>query len=69
MADTTLDFDLADKRTLYAGAGIAEYWVIDVQAKKVTRFVHNGFEQPVSGTGISPVTFPDVGIDLAELFG
>ena len=69
VADTTLDFDLADKRTLYAGAGIAEYWVIDVQAKKVTRFVHNGVEQPVSGTRISPVTFPDVGIDLAELFG
>jgi hypothetical protein len=26
-------------------------------------------EQPVSGTRISPAAFPDVSIDLAELFG
>jgi Putative restriction endonuclease len=26
VADTTLDFDLADKRALYSSAGIAEYW-------------------------------------------
>src|SRR6516165_9773184 len=69
VADTTLDFDLADKRALYSGAGIAEYWVIDVQAKKLVRFVQGGVEQAVSGTKISPVTFPDVIIDLEELFG
>jgi Uma2 family endonuclease len=69
VADTTLDFDLADKRALYAHAGVAEYWVIGVQAKKLTRFVRNGVEEPVSGTKISPVEFPDVSIDLAELFG
>jgi Uma2 family endonuclease len=68
VADTTLDFDLADKRALYSAAGIAEYWVIDVQAKKLTRFVRNGMEQPASGTRLSPVTFPDLEIDLAELF-
>jgi Uma2 family endonuclease len=69
VADTTLDFDLADKRTLYAAAGIAEYWVIDVRAKKLTRFVRNGVEEPVSDTKISPVEFPDVSVDVAELFG
>jgi Uma2 family endonuclease len=69
VADTTLDFDLADKRMLYSGAGITEYWVIDVQAKKLTRFVRNKVEQPVSGASISPVTFPDVSVDLVELFG
>jgi Uma2 family endonuclease len=69
VADTTLDFDLADKRALYSSAGIAEYWVIDVQAKKLTRLVKNGVEQPVSDTRISPAAFPDASIDLAELFG
>jgi Uma2 family endonuclease len=68
VADTTLSFDLADKRALYSDAGIAEYWVIDLQAKKLTRFVRNDVEQPVSSTSISPVTFPEVSIDLAELF-
>jgi Uma2 family endonuclease len=69
VADTTLDFDLADKRALYSGAGIAEYWVIDLQAKKLTRFLRNGIEEPISAARISPSTFPDVSINLAELFG
>ena len=67
VSDTTLDFDLADKRALYSRAGIAEYWVIDVQAKKLTRVVKGVVEQ-VSGK-ISPASFPDVSIDLAQLFG
>jgi len=69
VADTTLDFDLADKRALYVAAGIAEYWVIDVQAEKLTRFAQGGVEQPVASTKISPVAFSDVSIELAELFG
>jgi len=69
VADTTLDFDLADKRALYAEAGIAEYWVIGVAAKKLTRFVQGGVEQPISGARISPATFPEVIIDLEELLG
>jgi len=69
VADTTLDFDLADKRAMYEAAGIAEYWVIDVQAEKLTRFAQGGVEQPVASTKISPVAFSDVSIELAELFG
>jgi Uma2 family endonuclease len=69
VADTTLDFGLADKRALYSAAGIAEYWVIDVQGKKLIRFLRDGKEQPVTSTKISPAIFPDLNIDLAELFG
>lgn len=69
VADTTLDFDLADKRALYAGAGVAEYWVIDVQAKKLTRFIQDKVVVVDSGASISPAAFPDVSVDLAELFG
>jgi Uma2 family endonuclease len=68
VADTTLDFDLADKRALYAGSGIAEYWIIDVQRKKLTRFVKEGVEQPVASATISPLMLPSVNIDLTELF-
>src|SRR6516162_4546281 len=60
VADTTLDFDLADKRALYAGLGIAEYWVINVQAKKLSRFIQDGVELPVTHAKISPVAFPGV---------
>jgi len=64
-----LDFDPADKRALYAAAGIAEYWVINAQARKLTRFIQGGVELPVKSSKISPVAFPGVSIDLAELFG
>jgi Uma2 family endonuclease len=72
IADTTLHFDLTEKRALYASAGIPEYWVIDVQGKKLIRFLLAGTElvqRPVSGTRISPEAFTDVSVDLAELFG
>jgi Uma2 family endonuclease len=69
VADTTLDFDLADKRALYAGTGIPEYWIINLRAGKLTRFVQGGVEQPVTSATLSPVAFPGVSIDLADLFG
>jgi Uma2 family endonuclease len=35
LSDTTLRFDLAKKARLYARAGIVEYWVVDINARKV----------------------------------
>lgn len=35
IADTSLDFDLDTKVRVYAAAGIAEYWVADVNAKVI----------------------------------
>jgi hypothetical protein len=35
IADTTLRFDLAVKARLYARAGIAEYWVLDCNARRL----------------------------------
>ena len=35
VADTTLNFDLTTKAALYARAGIAEYWVMDVQGRRL----------------------------------
>ena len=40
IADSTLNFDLTIKAALYARAGIAEYWVLDVVAKRL--IVHRG---------------------------
>lgn len=38
VADSTLEYDLTLKKTLYAEAGIPEYWVVDVKEKQVHRF-------------------------------
>ena len=38
ISDTTLSIDLDEKKHLYADLGIAEYWVIDVQAKRIFAF-------------------------------
>lgn len=35
VSDSTLDTDLGAKVALYAGAGIAEYWVVDVQRRVI----------------------------------
>jgi Uma2 family endonuclease len=71
VADTTLDLDLGQKRDLYAAARVPEYWVIDVQGKKLTRFAREGAdlaECPVPGAKLSSATLPDVTIDLTALF-
>jgi Uma2 family endonuclease len=35
VADSTLNFDLTTKAALYARAGIAEYWVLDVSGRRL----------------------------------
>lgn len=35
IADTTLSFDLTSKARLYARAGIAEYWVLDISSRRM----------------------------------
>src|SRR5689334_849136 len=35
VSDTTVKFDLTVKARLYARAGIAEYWVVDVPARRI----------------------------------
>ena len=44
ISDTTLNFDLTVKAALYARAGIAEYWVVDLNGRRL--IVHR---QPDSG--------------------
>jgi Uma2 family endonuclease len=35
VADSSLDFDTNEKRLLYAKAGIQEYWVVDINSRKL----------------------------------
>jgi Uma2 family endonuclease len=38
VSDTTLAYDLGDKASLYAAAGIKDYWVIDVENRQLYAF-------------------------------
>ena len=38
VSDTTFDTDVTEKAELYATAGIADYWVVDVNARKLLVF-------------------------------
>lgn len=40
ISNDTLKFDLGDKAALYAGAGVPEYWVVDIDGQQVT--IHSG---------------------------
>ncbi|MFV2068254.1 MAG: Uma2 family endonuclease, partial [Pirellulales bacterium] len=65
VADSSLDFDLGEKRDLYAEAAIREYWVVNLVEQQV-----DVFRQPREGVysehhtyrgndEIHPVAFPN----------
>lgn len=72
-ANTTLNKDLNDKKRVYAEAGIEEYWVVNLKASELIVF-----RDPASDTyqseliladgDISPLSFPDLQIDVRKLF-
>jgi Uma2 family endonuclease len=73
VANSTLVKDLGMKKDIYADAGILEYWVMDLQALVLTIFrdlTTDGYQSETrlnSGT-ISPLAFPDLSIDVQQLF-
>ncbi|MEX2173736.1 MAG: Uma2 family endonuclease [Pirellulaceae bacterium] len=74
VADSSLAFDCGAKANLYAAGGIADYWVVDVQQRTVHLFRQpgkRGYGQRLTykeGQQLSPLAFPQVAIDLSELF-
>jgi Uma2 family endonuclease len=74
IADSTLAGDLGKKKKAYAGAGLQEYWVLDVQAGTVKVFrqpvAENYCSEAIYSEGvISPVAFPEIQVAIAKLFG
>ena len=54
LADTSLAFDLTTKAALYARAGISEYWILDLTARRL--LVHR---DPQGGNYQSVVSYDD----------
>jgi Uma2 family endonuclease len=72
-ANTTLNKDLNDKKRIYAEAGIEEYWVVNLKASELIVFRDLATDiyqsELVFATGnISPLSFPDLQIEVKKLF-
>jgi Uma2 family endonuclease len=74
VADTTLRFDLATKIPLYARAGMAEVWVVDLAQRAVHVFRAadtGGYRSSFIVSGeqrVSPEALPDISLAVSELF-
>lgn len=74
IADRTLAIDLGRKKKAYAQAGIEEYWVIDLQAKKMKIFrspLSDNYidEQEVTQGTITSLAFSSLAISVERLLG
>jgi Uma2 family endonuclease len=74
VSDSSLQSDLIEKATLYAEAGIVEYWIVDVQSKcvHVFRSPQEGeyTDRSIAKTGetLSPLEPSQSPLDIADLF-
>jgi Uma2 family endonuclease len=74
VADSTLDYDTGEKCTLYAQAGVKEYWVISVHMKCVNVFRDSskkGYRSTQAfsvNDQISPLSVPEAVLSIHELF-
>jgi Uma2 family endonuclease len=71
VSDTTLHHDTHKKLRDYRRAGVAEYWVLDVQGRRVLRHLAPGYAPEAFAAGgppLSPEAYPDVSIDVRALF-
>lgn len=73
IADTSLEFDTGTKARLYAAAGIADYWVVDLASQAVIVFRDpRGSRYETRGTfrdqaTISPLALPTASLLPADL--
>jgi len=80
VADSSLAYDTGEKASLYAAAGIADYWVIDVNESRLhvfrspqpdpTQHYGHGYTQIqvlIPSESISPLASPGHSVTIAEL--
>jgi Uma2 family endonuclease len=74
VSDTTLSYDQGRKRALYARAGIPEYWIMDINGRRILRHTalaggnYQAVTQFVPGDTIDSVTLPAIRLSVAALF-
>ena len=74
VSDTTLAYDRGIKLRLYALAGIPEVWIWDLKRRRVLLFrepagaAYRHTETVVEGA-VAPAAFPDLAVNLEDIFG
>lgn len=75
VSDTSLRFNLTTKAALYARAGIPEYWVVDLDARRIVvlREPREGQYTSLSAYGeneaIHPLAAPEEDVAVGSIFG
>ena len=75
VSDSSLTFDQGVKLRIYARYGVAEYWVVDVEGRRIITYrepagqgyVHT--REFAAADVVAPRAFPDVQIVVGDLFG
>ena len=73
IANSTLTKDVGIKKDLYAQAGIPEYWVMNLQTSELLVFrdlINDEYRSTtcLDNGKISPLAFPDISIEISQLF-
>jgi Uma2 family endonuclease len=74
VADTTLAYDRGEKLRLYAGAGIKEYWIVNVRMKCIEVFRNPGKKdyrktQAFSiSDQVAPLAVPSASLKVRDIF-
>ncbi len=74
VSDSSLEIDRGAKAELYASAGVQDYWIVNLVDWCVEVYrepASGGFREKRTfdgGETISPLAFPDVTLDIGELF-
>lgn len=75
VSDSSLKYDRGVKASLYAEAGIPEYWIVDLEAETIEvrrKPNKNGYEELFTlrrGEQLRCLAFPDLPLDVAAILG
>lgn len=73
VADTSLGFDRSTKAALYARAGIAEYWILDITGRRLIAHRQAGslgyddITAYAENESVSPLSRPDAPVRVSDL--
>jgi Uma2 family endonuclease len=68
VADSSLDYDAGDKADLYAAAGIADYWVLDLNGRRLLTFRNPAVDAAsLTGFRYAPPSAHDVSAVVSSL--
>jgi Uma2 family endonuclease len=75
VAESPLSYDRETKARLYARAGIQEYWIVNLIDSEIivlrdpARARYRSIQVYRRGDAVSPLAFPNVSIDVADVLG